>query len=64
MSDLEGDDSIQKCVLQSLYDCIIQSHNEKHCFRFIVVISLSPSFQGGVDDACDAFVRAVIHCQY
>ena len=56
--------TIQNCVLHSLYDHIIQSHNEKHCFRVIVVIPLSPGFQGGVDDACDASVRAIIHCQY
>ena len=40
----EGDYTIQNYVLQSLYDRNIQSHNEKHCFRVILVIPLSPGF--------------------
>ena len=48
ISGLEGDDTIQNRVLQALYDRIIRAHNEKQCFRVIVVIPLLPGFQVGI----------------
>lgn len=64
ISGLEGDDIIQNRVSQALYDRIIRAHNEKKCFRVIVLIPLLPGFQGGVDDSGAASVRAIMHWQY
>lgn len=64
ISGLDGDDTIQNRVLQALYNRIIRAYNEKQCFRVIVVIPLLPGFQGGVDDAGAASVRAIMHWQY
>ncbi|KAH6820241.1 phospholipase D P1 [Perilla frutescens var. hirtella] len=64
ISGLSGDDTIQNRVLEALYRRIVRAHNEKKCFRVIVVIPLLPGFQGGVDDSGAASVRAIMHWQY
>lgn len=64
ISGLSGDDIIRNRVLESLYKRILQAYNEKQCFRVIVVIPLLPGFQGGLDDAGAASVRAIMHWQY
>ncbi|XP_057806057.1 phospholipase D zeta 1 isoform X2 [Salvia miltiorrhiza] len=64
ISGLSGDETIQNRVLDALYRRIVRAHNEKKCFRVIVVIPLLPGFQGGVDDSGAASVRAIMHWQY
>ncbi|GLT94856.1 hypothetical protein SLE2022_125730 [Rubroshorea leprosula] len=64
ISGLSGDEIIQNRVLEALYNRILQAHKEEKCFRVIVVIPLLPGFQGGVDDAGAATVRAIMHWQY
>eukprot|EP00250_Pteridium_aquilinum_P013724 c21534_g1_i1 orf=388-3765(+) len=64
ISGFDDDDAICNRVLQALYDRVMQAHKEGSCFRVIIVIPLLPGFQGGVDDAGAATVRAVMHWQY
>ncbi|KAK4433895.1 Phospholipase D zeta 1 [Sesamum alatum] len=64
ISGLSGDEIIQNRVLEALYRRIMRAHNEKKCFRVIIVIPLLPGFQGGVDDSGAASVRAIMHWQY
>ncbi|XP_022844837.1 phospholipase D zeta 1 isoform X2 [Olea europaea var. sylvestris] len=64
ISGLEGDEIIRNRVLDALYRRILRAHNEKKCFRVIIVIPLLPGFQGGMDDAGAASVRAIMHWQY
>ncbi|KAL8490601.1 hypothetical protein ACS0TY_022561 [Phlomoides rotata] len=64
ISGLSGDEVIQNRVLEALYMRILRAHNEKKCFRAIIVIPLLPGFQGGVDDSGAASVRAIMHWQY
>ncbi|KAJ7527416.1 hypothetical protein O6H91_16G053700 [Diphasiastrum complanatum] len=64
ISGLDGDDIIRNRVLEALYIRIIRAYKEKQCFRVIVVLPLLPGFQGGVDDAGGASVRAIMHWQY
>ncbi|KAK4425907.1 Phospholipase D zeta 1 [Sesamum alatum] len=64
ISGLSGDELIQNRVLEALYRRIMRAHNEKKCFRVIIVIPLLPGFQGGVDDSGAASVRAIMHWQY
>ncbi|XWS38995.1 hypothetical protein CRYUN_Cryun18bG0012000 [Craigia yunnanensis] len=64
ISGLSGDEIIRNCVLEALYWRIMQAHNDKKCFRVIIVIPLLPGFQGGLDDAGAASVRAIMHWQY
>ncbi|KAL0375791.1 UNVERIFIED_CONTAM: Phospholipase D zeta 1 [Sesamum calycinum] len=64
ISGLSEDDVIQNRVLESLYTRIMRAHEEKRCFRVIIVIPLLPGFQGGVDDSGAATVRAIMHWQY
>ncbi|KAL6503364.1 Phospholipase D zeta 1 [Orobanche gracilis] len=64
ISGLSGDEVIQNRILEALYRRIMRAHNEKKCFRVIIVIPLLPGFQGGVDDSGAASVRAIMHWQY
>ncbi|KEH37186.1 phospholipase D zeta 1 isoform X2 [Medicago truncatula] len=64
ISGLAGDDMIRNRVSQALYRRIMRAHNDKKTFRVIVVIPLLPGFQGGLDDAGAASVRAIMHWQY
>ncbi|XP_048497428.1 phospholipase D zeta 1 [Beta vulgaris subsp. vulgaris] len=64
ISGLSGDDTIHNRVLEALYRRIMKAFNDKKCFRVIVVLPLLPGFQGGVDDAGAASVRAIMHWQY
>ncbi|KAL3641911.1 Phospholipase D zeta 1 [Castilleja foliolosa] len=64
ISGLSGDEVIQNRVLEAFYRRIMRAHNEKKCFRVIIVIPLLPGFQGGVDDSGAASVRAIMHWQY
>eukprot|EP00257_Ricinus_communis_P015464 XP_015573381.1 phospholipase D zeta 1 isoform X2 [Ricinus communis] len=64
ISGLSGDEIIRNRVLESLYRRIMRAHNEKKCFRVIIVIPLIPGFQGGLDDSGAASVRAIMHWQY
>ncbi|WCJ26915.1 phospholipase D P1 [Euphorbia peplus] len=64
ISGLYGDEVIQNRVLDALYKRILQAHKEQKCFRVVVVLPLSPGFQGGVDDGGAATVRAIMHWQY
>ncbi|KAK9004681.1 hypothetical protein V6N11_042141 [Hibiscus sabdariffa] len=64
ISGLSGDEIIRNRVLEALYWRIIRAYNDKKCFRVIVVIPLLPGFQGGLDDAGAASVRAIMHWQY
>ncbi|KAL7080895.1 hypothetical protein ACP275_14G006500 [Erythranthe tilingii] len=64
ISGLSGDEIIQNRVLEAIYRRIMRAHNEKKCFRVIIVIPLLPGFQGGVDDSGAASVRAIMHWQY
>ncbi|KAG8370465.1 hypothetical protein BUALT_Bualt14G0119700 [Buddleja alternifolia] len=64
ISGLSGDEMIHNRVLEALYRRIMRAHNEKKCFRVIIVIPLLPGFQGGVDDSGAASVRAIMHWQY
>ncbi|KAL8553907.1 hypothetical protein ACS0TY_002247 [Phlomoides rotata] len=64
ISGLSEDEVIQNRVLESLYNRIMRAHEEKKCFRVIIVIPLLPGFQGGVDDGGAATVRALMHWQY
>eukprot|EP00249_Psilotum_nudum_P019640 c27353_g1_i1 orf=427-3258(+) len=64
VSGFDEDDAISNRVLQALYDRILQAHIDKRCFRVILVLPLLPGFQGGVDDAGAATVRAIMHWQY
>lgn len=64
ISGLSGDDMIRNRVSQALYRRIMRAHNDKKTFRVIVVIPLLPGFQGGIDDAGAASVRAIMHWQY
>lgn len=64
ISGLSGDEIIANRVLEALYGRIMRAHNEKKCFRVIIVIPLLPGFQGGVDDSGAASVRAIMHWQY
>ncbi|KAJ6434536.1 hypothetical protein OIU84_018117 [Salix udensis] len=64
ISGLWEDEIIQNRVLDSIYKRILQAYKENKCFRVIIVIPLSPGFQGGVDDGGAATVRAIMHWQY
>ncbi|XP_022741381.1 phospholipase D zeta 1 isoform X2 [Durio zibethinus] len=64
ISGLSGDEIIRNRVLEALYQRIMRAYNDKKCFRVIIVIPLLPGFQGGVDDAGAASVRAIMHWQY
>ncbi|KAL8157962.1 phospholipase D zeta 1-like isoform X2 [Apium graveolens] len=64
ISGLKGDETIQNRVLESMYRRILRAHHEKKLFRVIIVIPLLPGFQGGIDDAGAASVRAIMHWQY
>ncbi|KAI3728081.1 hypothetical protein L6452_16709 [Arctium lappa] len=64
ISGLAGDEIIRNRVLDSVYRRIMRAHQEKQCFRVIVVIPLLPGFQGGLDDGGAASVRAIMHWQY
>ncbi|KAL4273522.1 hypothetical protein GQ457_13G005710 [Hibiscus cannabinus] len=64
ISGLSGDEIIRNRVLEALYWRIMRAYNDKKCFRVIVVIPLLPGFQGGLDDAGAASVRAIMHWQY
>ncbi|XP_021721568.1 phospholipase D zeta 1-like [Chenopodium quinoa] len=64
ISGLSGDEIIHNRVLQALHKRILRAFDEKKCFRVIVVLPLLPGFQGGVDDAGAASVRAIMHWQY
>ncbi|KAJ7522274.1 hypothetical protein O6H91_18G004000 [Diphasiastrum complanatum] len=64
ISGMDGDDIIHNRVLQALFSRIMCAYKEKQCFRVIVVLPLLPGFQGGVDDAGAASVRALMHWQY
>ncbi|KNA07417.1 hypothetical protein SOVF_171600, partial [Spinacia oleracea] len=64
ISGLSGDEIIHNRVLDALYRRILRAFHDKKCFRVIVVLPLLPGFQGGVDDAGAASVRAIMHWQY
>ncbi|XP_008795779.1 phospholipase D zeta 1-like [Phoenix dactylifera] len=64
ISSLSGDDTIRNRVLEALYRRIMRAEKEKRCFRVIIIIPLLPGFQGGIDDAGAASVRAIMHWQY
>ncbi|XVF66177.1 hypothetical protein PTKIN_Ptkin10aG0014400 [Pterospermum kingtungense] len=64
ISGLSGDETVRNRVLEALYRRIMRAYNDKKCFRIIIVIPLLPGFQGGVDDAGAASVRAIMHWQY
>ncbi|CAK9208184.1 unnamed protein product [Sphagnum jensenii] len=64
ISGLDSDDIIHNRVLQALYTRIMRAHEDRRCFRVIVVMPLLPGFQGGVDDSGAASVRAIMHWQY
>ncbi|CAN1281297.1 Phospholipase D zeta 1 [Linum perenne] len=64
ISGLSGDDVIKNRVLESLYRRIMRAYIEKKCFRVIIIIPLIPGFQGGLDDAGAASVRAIMHWQH
>ncbi|XP_004296873.1 PREDICTED: phospholipase D p1 isoform X1 [Fragaria vesca subsp. vesca] len=64
ISGLSGDEIIRNRVLEALFRRIMRAYNDKKCFRVIIVIPLLPGFQGGLDDAGAASVRAVMHWQY
>ncbi|KAJ8424958.1 hypothetical protein Cgig2_000545 [Carnegiea gigantea] len=64
ISGLSGDEIICNRVLDALYRRIMRAFNDKKCFRVIIVLPLLPGFQGGVDDAGAASVRAIMHWQY
>ncbi|KAE8730939.1 60S ribosomal protein L19-1-like [Hibiscus syriacus] len=61
---LAGDEIIKNRVLEVLYRRILRAHSENKCFRVIIIIPLLPGFQGGLDDAGAASVRAIMHWQY
>ncbi|KAM1923390.1 hypothetical protein ACFX15_021309 [Malus domestica] len=64
ISGLSGDEIIRNRVLEALFRRIMRAYNDKKPFRVIIVIPLIPGFQGGMDDAGAASVRAVMHWQY
>ncbi|VVA96594.1 unnamed protein product [Arabis nemorensis] len=64
ISGLEKDDTILNRILEALFRRILKAHEEKKCFRVVVVIPLLPGFQGGIDDFGAATVRALMHWQY
>ncbi|XP_073104639.1 phospholipase D zeta 1 isoform X2 [Elaeis guineensis] len=64
ISGLSGDDTIGNRVLEALYRRIMRAEKENRCFRVIIIIPLLPGFQGGIDDAGAASVRAIMHWQY
>ncbi|CAN6726526.1 unnamed protein product [Malus baccata var. baccata] len=64
ISGLSGDEIIRNRVLEALFRRIMRAYNDKKPFRVIIVIPLIPGFQGGLDDAGAASVRAVMHWQY
>ncbi|CAL1397298.1 unnamed protein product [Linum trigynum] len=64
ISGLSGDDVIKNRVLESLYRRIMRAYIDKKCFRVIIIIPLIPGFQGGLDDAGAASVRAIMHWQH
>ncbi|KAI3692072.1 hypothetical protein L6452_31881 [Arctium lappa] len=64
ISGLSGDEIIRNRVLESISRRIVRAYQEKQYFRVIIVIPLLPGFQGGLDDAGAASVRAIMHWQY
>ncbi|TYH27331.1 hypothetical protein ES288_A02G061500v1 [Gossypium darwinii] len=64
ISGLSGDENIRNRVLEALYRRILRAYGENKCFRVIIIIPLLPGFQGGLDDAGAASVRAIMHWQY
>ncbi|KAH9616705.1 hypothetical protein KSS87_014109 [Heliosperma pusillum] len=64
ISGHEGDTTIHNRVMEALCNRILQAHKAQKCFRVIIVIPLLPGFQGGMDDAGAATVRALMHWQY
>ncbi|XP_077218089.1 phospholipase D P1 [Tasmannia lanceolata] len=64
ISGLSGDEIIRNRVLEALYRRIMRADKEKKCFRVIIIIPLLPGFQGGLDDAGAASVRALLHWQH
>ncbi|MBA0585388.1 hypothetical protein Gorai_016168 [Gossypium raimondii] len=64
ISGLSGDENIRNRVLEALYRRILRAYSENKCFRVIIIIPLLPGFQGGLDDAGAASVRAIMHWQY
>ncbi|XP_021742611.1 phospholipase D zeta 1-like [Chenopodium quinoa] len=64
ISGLEEDDIIQNRVMEALCRRILLAQKQQKCFRVIIVIPLMPGFQGGMDDAGAATVRALMHWQY
>ncbi|XVF62533.1 hypothetical protein PTKIN_Ptkin09bG0015700 [Pterospermum kingtungense] len=64
ISGLSGDEIIRNRVLEALFRRIMRAYNDKKFFRVIIVIPLLPAFQGGLDDAGAASVRAIMHWQY
>ncbi|XP_074591557.1 phospholipase D zeta 1-like [Curcuma longa] len=64
ISGHEGNYIIRNRVLDALYNRIIKAEKDNKCFRVIIVLPLLPGFQGGIDDAGAASVRAIMHWQY
>ncbi|XP_057538983.1 phospholipase D zeta 1-like isoform X2 [Amaranthus tricolor] len=64
ISGLEEDAIIRNRVMEALRRRILLAHKQKKCLRVIIVIPLLPGFQGRMDDAGAATVRALMHWQY